>query len=280
MAVAGIQITAEIAELRELQQALGRIFTPADKARILRDALKKALAPALERLKQNTPEGPTGNLKRAASIKIVPYTRNGNAVGLLGYRRAGQGSSEAAQGGRVRKGPDRAFHQWWLEEGTQERVIDTATPPRTYERSGYTKPGFSRGGFQVTRKGKTFRVASHRVSGHAVTAHRVKQTKSSYYASSYNELGEFTIQKFRLGEKGFVTSPAYPNAFFKRSSNPIRLPAVRPGGESGRPPLKTTWEQTSTTVAEILQRELRISLERALQTLFRSSRGTIDTFGA
>jgi hypothetical protein len=46
---------------------------------------------------------------------------------------------------------------------------------------------------------------------------------------------------------------------------------MRPGGSSGPPPLKTAWDQTQPTVAEILQRELRLSLEQAVSTLARSA---------
>jgi hypothetical protein len=71
------------------------------------------------------------------------------------------------------------------------------------------------------------------------------------------------------------TTPGYPQAFFKRSATPITIKGLRAGGILGQPPLKTTWEEVGTTVAEILQRELRISLERALSTLTRSATGTL-----
>ena len=259
MATAGITITAEIAELRELQAAIGRILEPPEKARIIEEALKKALAPALERLKQNTPEGPTGNLKRAASVKIVRYSKDGNAVGLLGYKRAGKGASESAQGGRVRKGSDRAFHQFWLEQGTKDTVIDklSNTP---YARKSHTRRN---------RSGSVTTVRAHQVSG-----------QNAYYASSFNKLGPFKLKptpRPPRGEEGqrVETQPGYPQAFFERSSTPITNKGLRAGGILGQPPLKTTWEEVGTTVAEILQRELRISLERALSTLTRSATGTL-----
>jgi hypothetical protein len=259
MATAGITTTAEIAELRGLQAAIGRILDPPEKARIIEEAMKKALAPALERLRQNTPEGPTGNLKRAASVKVVRYSRDGNAVGLLGYKRAGKGASESAQGGRVRKGSDRAFHQFWLEQGTKDTVIDklSNTP---YARKSHTRRN---------RSGSVTTVQAHDVSG-----------QNAYYASSFNKLGPFKIQptpRLPRGEEGqrVETQPGYPQAFFKRSATPITIKGLRPGGILGQPPLKTTWEQTSTTVAEILSRELRISLERALSTLIRSATGNL-----
>jgi hypothetical protein len=277
MAVAGIEITAEMAELRQLQQDIGRLFSQADKARILKAALTKAIEPAFQALKQTTPLGPTGNLRRAIAKKIITYTRDGGAVAVLGFRRAGLSDSESAAGGTVRKGPDRAFHQWWLEEGTTERIIKLPSPPKSYNRPGFTRPGFERKGYEMTRKGKTFRVSPASVRGHAVTSHLVKDPNSYFYASSFNRLGPFKIRKFRAGEKGFITDPAYPNAFFKKSREPIKIPAMPVGGESGQPPLKTAWARTQPTVAEILQRELRLSLEQALETLSQRSTGTIGT---
>jgi hypothetical protein len=158
MAVAGIEITAEMAELRQLQQDIGRLFSPADKARILKAALTKAIEPAFQALKQTTPLGPTGNLRRAVAKKIITYTKDGGAVAVLGFRRAGLAASESAAGGTVRSGPDRAFHQWWLEEGTQPRQIRLPSPPKAYNRPGFTRPGFERKGYTMTRNGKTFRV--------------------------------------------------------------------------------------------------------------------------
>ena len=279
MAVAGIQITAEIAQLRALQVALGQIFSPADKARILKAALEKAIKPAVEALKTTTPYGVTGNLRRAISKRVVTYTRDGGAVAVIGFRRAGLSSSVSAAGGTVRAGPDRAFHQWWLEEGTKERYIKTPSPPKQYQRPGFTRGAFERQAYSMTRNGKRFRVSGHTVQGHSVAAHIVKDPNAYYYASSFNRLGKFKLLRFRGGERGFVTDPPYPFAFFKKSRSPIRLPPMPIGGFDRIPPLQTAWDRSQSVVAEILQRELRISLEQALQTLFRAATGTVDNFG-
>ena len=115
MAVAGVSLSLDTSELLRLQESLGKVFDNAGLADTLADALEKALEPAKLRLRENTPVGPTGNLKRAVNMKIVPYRRNGVAVGLIGYNRAGVGKTKSAAGGSVQAGPDRAFHQWWLE---------------------------------------------------------------------------------------------------------------------------------------------------------------------
>jgi hypothetical protein len=277
MAVAGIEITAEMAELRQLQQDIGRLFPTAEKARILKAALTKAIEPAFQALQQTTPLGPTGNLRRAIAKKVIVYTQDGAAVAVLGFKRAGLSDSESAAGGTVRKGPDRAFHQWWLEEGTQERIIKFPSAPKSYNRPGFTRPGFERKGYTMTRRGKTFSVSPASVRGHAVNSHVVNDPNSYFYASSFNRLGPFKINKFRAGEKGFITTPVYPNAFFKKSREPIKIPAMPAGGTSGQPPLRTAWARTQPTVAEILQRELRLTLEQALDTLSQRSTGTIGT---
>ena len=255
MAVAGIEITAEIAELRQLQQDIGRLFQPADKARILKAVLTKAIEPAFQALQQTTPIGPTGNLRRAVAKKVIAYTRDGNAVAVLGFRRAGLARSESAAGGTVRSGPDRAFHQWWLEEGTQPRQV------MAYSNTPYIRKSHTR----RNRSGTTTTVREHTVSG-----------QNAYIASSFNRLGPFKMVKDPTQRDRVVTDPRYPRAFFKKSKEPITIPAMNPGG-SGDPPLKRTWSETQATVAEILQRELRLTLEQAIGTLSRTSSGTIGT---
>jgi hypothetical protein len=254
MAVAGIEITAEMAELRQLQQDIGRLFSLDDKARILKAALTKAIEPAFLALKQTTPLGPTGNLRRAVAKKVIAYTRDGAAVAVLGFRRAGLARSESAAGGTVRSGPDRAFHQWWLEEGTQARQVSTLSN-KPYGRKGHLR----------------------RVKGRPaveVRPHIVQKGQGGYIASSFNRLGPFKM--IRTDDGRVQTEPGYPNAFFRKSKTPITIPAMNPGG-SGEPPLKTAWARTQPTVAEILQRELRLSLEQALDTLSQRSSGTIGT---
>lgn len=275
MAVGGIQLDAQWIGLKEVQEALGVLNGKEKKAQILKAALTKAIEPAFQRLKQITPVGPTGNLKRAITKKVAIYPQDGNAVGIVGFKRAGLSDSVSAAGGTVRAGPDRAFHQWWLEEGTKERLISVPSPPKSYNRSSYVKPSFERRTYQMTRKGKQFTVSGHSVSSHPVSAHTVNDPNSYYYASSFNRLGKFKILKFRGGEKGFITDPAYPNAFFKKSRNPIKIEKMPVGGFDGQPPLKTTFEQTKSQIADILQRELRLSLEQALNVISSRSTGTI-----
>lgn len=252
MASPGIRLSIEASDLRALRDALGKVLPPEEKAALLEAALKKAITPAYQRLVQLTPVGPTGNLKRAAGTRTRAYTRSGNAVGLVGYRRAGSRASRSAAGGRVRLGADRAFHQWWLEEGTDDRVVSTFSD----------KPYARRGHARRVRSGQWTTVRPHQVVG-----------QRGYIASSFAELGPYRFLRTPRETGRVQTDPAYPQAFFKKSATPIRLPGLSPGGLSGTPPLKTAWEQSRTTVATILEQELRSALEKAVDTITRSVGG-------
>jgi len=252
MAVAGVYMSLDTSEIVRLQKSLGKVFGDnGDLAETLGEAIEKALEPAKLRLRENTPVGPTGNLKRAVNMKIVKYKNSGVAVGLLGYNRAGSGKSTSAVGGTVQAGPDRAFHQWWLEFGTNQRVVAKLSN-KPYQRKAHQR---------TMKSGKVASIKAHQVSG-----------QNAYIASSYNKLGPFTMAK---GTDGRVqTDPAYPKAFFRKSKTPIVIPAMNPGG-SGEPPVQKTWREYQGKVAERLTSELRISLERALDALTYTSTGSV-----
>jgi HK97 gp10 family phage protein len=95
-------------------------------------AVKRAMQPAVAALKANSPRGPTGNLARAVKLKTVRYPKTGTGAAIVGYVKPGSGKSKSAQGGKVRKGSDRAFHQFWIEFGTKERRIVTPSKMRGY----------------------------------------------------------------------------------------------------------------------------------------------------
>jgi len=245
----GIKLTIETPEFERLAEELKRQFDEAARTKIIAGAIRKALPTVVQRLKALTPVGPTGNLKRAVGSKVVEYPRDGNAVGIVGYQRAGTQRSQSAAGGTVRVGPDRAFHQWWLETGTKQRLIDTPTPPRPYTRKAHTR---------TTRSGTTTQVQSHTVKG---------QGDNVYFASSFRRLGPFRIERVS-GRQGRVqTDPAYPKAFFRKSNRPITIPQMPAGGSTGRPPLSTAYDETRSTVTEIIQRELALEIGRALTAL-------------
>ena len=262
MAVGQITLSAEMVQLDQIIGQLGKAFTNTEKATRLKAALEKAVVPVVNRLRQITPEGPTGNLRRAIDSKIVEYPLDGNAVAIVGFRRAGRGSSRVAAGGSVRVGPDRAFHQYWLEEGTQPRRVADKFSNTPYKRSAHQR---------IMKSGRVVDVREHTVSG-----------QGAYIASSYNRLGSFRLQKTPRPPRGsgqphrVQTEPGYPRAFFKKSKNPIEIPAMPIGGSTGRPPLRTAFNETQSTVAAILVRELSVSLADAWNSVSVSSIGTLN----
>lgn len=259
MAVAGIKISADFPDLEQLRKGLIALGDKRANAAILGEALEKAIWPAYLRLREVTPEGPTGNLKRAVSYKVKTYPRSGGAVGLIGYERSGTGANRSAQGGTVRAGKDRAFHQWWIEFGTKQRTVSKFSN-KPYQRKSPTTP------FTRVRNGKQEIVRGkgvvHWVSG-----------QNAYIASSYNRLGPFEMVKMPDGR--MQTDPPYPNAFFKKSKNPIIIPPTPAGGVAGLPPVRTAFEQSQSSVAFILTQELRISLEKAISALTLRDTGSI-----
>lgn len=258
--MAVIQITVDQQELRNMTDALGNLFPLPDRAKILAAIMRKAVKPALEKLKQVTPTGPTGNLLLAANSKVVTYARNGVAVGLIGYNRSGLSDSQSAQGGTVRRGRDRAFHQWWLEQGTNQRVV-----------AKFSNTPYGRRGHMRNVPGKpAVEVRPHMVKG-----------QNAYIASSFNRLGPFKMVPTARAARGaegqrVQTDPQYPQAFFKKSKNPIVLPPMQPGGTAGRPPVETAFNESRQQVAEILQQELRITLEQAISAVSRSVQGSVS----
>lgn len=265
MATAGIVISADFPDLKKVGDAIRGLGDKNFTAQALKEALEKAIYPAYLRLRELSPVGPTGNLKAAASHLVKAYPRDGNAVGLIGYRRANKLESSSAAGGKVRvsnaSAGDRANHQWLIEYGTRQRVVGKFSN-EPYDRRSPTVP------FVRTRMGR-----QETVRGKGVV-HSVKKGQNSYIASSFKTLGPFDTIRQRNGR--VQTDPPYPGAFFRKSKTPIVIAPTPVGGRAGRPPVRTAFEQSQSQVAFILQQELRISLERALSTLTYRGEGTLS----
>ncbi len=249
--MAFITISLDASDLNEKQKALANLFGSDGKkglADILGDALERAVWPAYLRLREVTPVGPTGNLLRAAHYKVVKYPKSGAAVGLIGFRQSSKEKGTTGPGS-VRLGKERGFHQWWLEFGTKERLVEKVSD-KPFQRKAHT------------RRMKSGKVAS-------VNAHQVKG-QGAVIASSLAARGPFSINPD--GTK------SQPYAFFmkgKKGQGAIRIPANPAGGRAGRPPIQTAFAQTQNQVAEILNRELSISLDAALARVATSGSGTI-----
>lgn len=92
--------------------------------------VKRAMKPAQDALKQITPVGPTGNLKRGVATKAKRYPKTGAAVAVVGYRKAGSKGPPKESVKRRNKAADKTQHQFLVEYGSKQR---------------FTKKGASRG---------------------------------------------------------------------------------------------------------------------------------------
>jgi len=269
MAVGGVQLNINTEELRGFREKLREFLPPRQASEVIGDAVRKAIQPMTRKLREITPVGPTGNLKRAVTSKVVKYAQSGVAVGIVGYTRSGDEPAVSAAGGTVRVGKDRAFHQWLLEFGTKRRVL-TRISNKPYQRKSPTTP-FTRTrlGQQETVRGKG---VVHWVSG-----------QNAVIASSFNRLGPFQVVR-NEDRDGVQTNPAYPRAFFKKAKKgqPLIIEASPAGGIKNIPPVQTAFDQTQGEIAAILQRELGLSLAEAWSALRYRDLGSVsgtDTLG-
>jgi hypothetical protein len=84
--------------------------------------VKRALKPAQDELKRQTPVGPTGNLKRGIATKAKRYPKTGAAVAIVGYRKAGSGKPPKEGAKRRNKAADQTQHQFLVDYGSKPRV--------------------------------------------------------------------------------------------------------------------------------------------------------------
>ena len=84
--------------------------------------VKRAMKPAQEELKRQTPVGPTGNLKRGIATKAKRYPKTGSAVAIVGYRKSGTGKPPKEGTKRRNKASDKTQHQFLVEYGSKPRV--------------------------------------------------------------------------------------------------------------------------------------------------------------
>ena len=104
-AAGDFELLMEFPELQQLRDELKKL--PSNiAAKHMLAALRSAMKPGMAALKRNTPKGPTGNLRKSIKFKGVKYTKDGNAVGMVGYAWGGQ---------------NKGYHQGFLEFGTKER---------------------------------------------------------------------------------------------------------------------------------------------------------------
>ena len=246
--MAGISVRTEFTDLADIREQFQRLPQRAS-AEYYQKAIKAALEPARARLVQLTPIGPTGNLRASNAIKTQRYNQTGNAIGLLGYRRAGREPS-VSTGGSVKVGKDRAFHQGWIEFGAKPKPIKTKS----------TKPYTRRAHVRQTRSGQSVSVATH----------VVQKGQNAYIASSWNRRGPFSISAGADGRAVASTK----SGFFVKKSEPIKHDGI-----PAQAPIKRTFEQTQGQIAEILRQRLTVSLQEALDAIANRPSDSFSTLG-
>lgn len=244
----------DLYELRQQFKALPKNIA----ARVIGAALRRVAAPAERALKSTAPKGPTGNLKRAVKTKVVKYPRDGAAVAVVGFVKAGTGKSRAAAGGTVKKGPDRAFHQFFVEFGTKNRVIRKAAA-KPYQRSS------------TAENLKLKRALGVRQARELKSKTETVSQQGGYIASSFGRLGPFKFKRSKKGGGRVQTSPAYPKAFFVKSANEIRIPAMLPVQ-----PVARAYRQSRSAMAANLNAEMKKALENGVKILEDQARRALE----
>lgn len=110
----------EFPEIRQVVNELKARFHPSVRAKFLGAAVRAAAKPAtasLKRIVRQDHKRVTGNLAKSIDSKVKSYKKSGNAVGLVGFTKAGQ----AKPGQKVKKGKNNAYHAGLITFGTKER---------------------------------------------------------------------------------------------------------------------------------------------------------------
>jgi hypothetical protein len=105
----------------------------------------------------------TSSSPGSSAIKSIVYEKSETVVVIVGYIRSGSGDT-GRTGGSVRIGPDRAFHQHWIEEGTDDRRLKKSKLASNLKTmGGYGASYFTGKGF----KGTAF--VTERMAGNTTT---------------------------------------------------------------------------------------------------------------
>lgn len=115
----GIRVTADVPGLEQIRKKFEGLPTNLS-ARYMAAGIKDAIEQGntLNVLKNLTPRGPTGNLKRSIAIKTRAYKRTGVGYAIIGYK----------SGRKLHEPYDKTklgYHQGLVEFGTKERYRRT-----------------------------------------------------------------------------------------------------------------------------------------------------------
>lgn len=245
-----IAVTLQYPDLEELRQEFRRI--PKNlAARFMEPVMRKAIEPGLKKLRQITPRGPTGNLRKSVRKKTKKYVKDGTAIGLVGYT-VGKGA--------------KGYHQGFLEFGTKDRK----TKGRIASSMRFPQ-GDPRGEFQIVNqynKTKQARRAGRTADKKAARA--VKLLGASLGASSKarelaSQVSGLRAKQATLSAAGrkLRTRPGSPKAFFKSAAKGqvVELGRMKIGGSTGKPPVKTAFQESKGEMYGIMREQLAAALE-------------------
>lgn len=262
---ADLGVEFQLPSIQELQKAYADL--PKTLAAVtLAAACKRALQPGIAALKKRSPKGPTGNLQRSVAIKSVKYTKTRTGVAVVGYKKAGSGKSTASAGGKVRKGSDRAFHQFWLEFGTDERRIRVPSSRGIFMASSFN----TLGPFRIKSTSNHSRRANRLLKQSNRLLARASKQKFQDEASAAagmrqkarglrSDAGMARMQAARV-----QTTPAYPKAFF--TARPFGTQLVLPPMHATEP-VRNTWNEVKGKASTELRGELEEGLRKAQKQL-------------
>jgi len=138
----------EFPEIKQIRLKLQARFAPRIRAKFLGAALRKATQPGVRMLKSTTRASHkrvSGNLLRSVTSVIRRYPKTGNAVGIVGYQKAGTGKATPTAG-TIQKGKDRAFHAGLIVFGTKDRRAKGAIASSYNKRGPFTIKGQAKRG--------------------------------------------------------------------------------------------------------------------------------------
>lgn len=119
-----LDIKFETSMVSELIEKLAEKLGPGNRARNvfnihMKAALKVAMQPGGQLLKNETPRGPTGNLQKSVQVVTRDYRRDRKWFAAVGYSATGAKSKIAKAG--YRTGSSLGYHQGLVEFGTKPR---------------------------------------------------------------------------------------------------------------------------------------------------------------
>lgn len=138
----------EFPEIKQIKMKLQARFAPRIRAKFLGAALRKATQPGVRILKSTTRarhKRVSGNLLRSITSVVRRYPKSGNAVGLVGFTKAGTGKTTPTAG-TIQKGKDRAFHAGLITFGTKDRRTKGAIASSYNTRGPFTIKGRAKRG--------------------------------------------------------------------------------------------------------------------------------------